>query len=81
MTRLARLPATFDVDVRKVPEGAVTVSLSDDLRRELAQLAREAQTTEDELVLKAVKSLVQAHRAPAVPRFARRLGPLAVEED
>lgn len=56
----------------------ITISLSDDSKVELAQMARESHLTEDELVERAIRHLVQAHRGPAIPRFARRLGPIAI---
>ena len=48
---------------------------------ELGKMAREAHTTEDELIRQAIKYLFQVHRGPAIPRFARRLGPMVVAED
>lgn len=66
---------------RPFPMADITITLSGRLMLELAQAAREAGTTEAELVQRAIKSLVQAQRGPAIPRFARRLGPLALAED
>jgi hypothetical protein len=63
------------------PSATITITLSGRLMLELAQMAREADTTEDDLAHRAIKSLVQAHRSPGIPRFARRLGPLALAED
>jgi predicted transcriptional regulator len=56
----------------------IAISLDDDVVRELAQLARETQTSEEALAGVAIERLVQSHRAPAVPPFARRLGPLVI---
>jgi hypothetical protein len=64
-----------------LPRANITITLSGRLMRELAQTARDADTTEDELVHRAIECLVQAHRGPRIPRFARRLGPLALAED
>jgi predicted transcriptional regulator len=55
----------------------IAVSLDDDVVRELAELAREAHLSEEALVREAIDRLVQSHHAPAIPRFARHLGPLA----
>ena len=57
----------------------LAISLDDDLARELAELAREAQLSEEELAREAVENLLQAHHGPAIPRFARRLGPLVTK--
>jgi predicted transcriptional regulator len=54
----------------------IAISLEDEVARELAQLAREAQLSEEALVREAIERLVQSHHAPAIPPFARRLGPL-----
>jgi hypothetical protein len=64
-----------------LPRANITITLSGRLMLELAQLAREADTTEDELAHRAIKCLVQAHRGPGIPRFARRLGPLALAQE
>jgi hypothetical protein len=59
----------------------ITISLDDKLRSELADMAREAGTSEDELIRSSIKQLLEFHRGPAgIPRFARRLGPLALPE-
>jgi hypothetical protein len=60
------------------PEPTITIALPKPLRLELGQIARQAKTTEGELIQQAVESLVQAQRGPAIPRFARRLGPIAI---
>jgi predicted transcriptional regulator len=57
----------------------IAISLEDEVVRELAQLAREEQLSEDALVREAVERLVQSRHAPAVPRFARRVGPLVIQ--
>jgi hypothetical protein len=56
----------------------IALSITDEEAGRLAQLAREARTTEEELLRQAVQNLVQDRRRPAIPRFARRVGPLAV---
>jgi predicted transcriptional regulator len=56
----------------------IALSLDDDVVRELAQLAHEAQVSEEALAREAIERLLQARHAPPVPRFARRLGPLAL---
>lgn len=58
----------------------IRIALSQPLMRELAQMAREAETTEGELIHRAILGLVQARRGPGIPRFARRLGPIAIPE-
>ena len=70
-----------EMDDRGLTRANITITLSGRLRQELARMAREADTTEDALVHRAIKCLVQAHRGPGIPRFARRLGPLALAED
>lgn len=57
----------------------IVISLDDDGVRKLAQLAREAQLSEEALVRETIERLVQSHAAPAIPRFARRLGPLVTQ--
>jgi predicted transcriptional regulator len=56
----------------------IALSLDDDIVRELAQLAHEAQVSQEALAREAIEGLLQARHAPPVPRFARRLGPLAL---
>jgi predicted transcriptional regulator len=56
----------------------IALSLDDDIVRELAQLAHEAQVSQEALAREAIERLLQARHAPPVPRFARRLGPLAL---
>jgi hypothetical protein len=60
------------------PQPTISIALPEPLRLELGQLARQAKTTEGELIQQAVEYLVQAQRGPAIPRFARRLGPIAI---
>jgi len=55
----------------------VAISLEDGELRELARIARDAGMTEEELLREAVEQLLLSWRSPAIPRFARRLGPLA----
>ncbi len=57
----------------------LAISLDDDVARELAELAREAHLSEEALAREAVENMLQAHHGPAVPRFARRLGPLVTK--
>ena len=59
----------------------VRIALSEPLRIELARMARDAKKTEDEIVENGIRSLLQAQRHPAIPRFARRLGPLVPDDD
>lgn len=59
----------------------IRIALSQPLMREVAEMARDAQTTEDALVRRAIEALVRAQRGPGIPRFARRLGPIAIAED
>lgn len=70
-----------EMDHRTLPRANMTITLSGSLMLELAQMARKGDTTEDELVHRAIKRLVQAQRGPGIPRFARRLGPLVLDED
>ena len=55
----------------------IAISLDDEEVRGLARMAHEAGLTEEELLRKAVDQLLLSWRTPAIPRFARRLGPLA----
>ena len=64
-----------------LPGQSITIALNERLRLELAEMARDAETTEDELIQRAIKGLVQARRGPGIPRYASRLGPIALEED
>jgi len=54
----------------------IAVSLEEEQVRGLARMAHEAGLTEEELLREAVDQLLLSWRTP-VPRFARRLGPLA----
>jgi hypothetical protein len=56
------------------------VSLDDDQMVELGELARESKVSENDVVREAIDRLLQAHRGPGTPRFARRLGPLVIKE-
>jgi hypothetical protein len=59
----------------------ITISLDDDLMIELAQVARDERKTENDLVREGVERLLHSRlTGPSVPRFARRLGPLAIPE-
>ena len=58
----------------------LTVSLDDDEMVELGKLARESGVSENDVVREAIDRLLQSHRGPGTPRFARRLGPLAIVE-
>lgn len=57
----------------------IAISLEDEVVRELAELAREAQLSEEALVREAIERLVKSRHAPAIPPFARRLGPLVIQ--
>ena len=59
---------------------SITIALPEPLRIELAEMARNAKTTEGDLVERAVEGLIQAHRGVGIPRFARRLGPIVVTQ-
>jgi hypothetical protein len=61
-------------------ERSITVTLPEALATELASMSCGAETTQEDLVVTAVRRLVQIRRAPTVPRYARRLGPMAVPE-
>ena len=58
----------------------LTISLDDDQMVELGKLARESGVSENDVVREAIDRLLQSHRGPGTPRFARRLGPLAIVE-
>ena len=56
----------------------ITVSLDDTLMAELSQIARAEGTTEADLVVEGAERLIHSRLpGPDIPRFARRLGPLA----
>lgn len=60
----------------------LTVSLDEDLMSKLVQLARDERTNEAALVREGVERLLHSRLAgPGIPRFARRLGPLALSEN
>jgi hypothetical protein len=65
-----------DPDMAAHPQASITIALSQPLMIELTEMAREGDTTEHELIQRAVEGLLRGQRAPVVPRFARRLGPL-----
>ena len=72
----ARSVLRHDVAVAKI-----TISLDDDLMVKLTQLARDEQTTEADLVREGIERLLHSRlTGPGIPRFARRLGPLAIPE-
>lgn len=59
----------------------ISLPLDDDLMAELAQVARDEHTTEAELIRQGIERLLHSRlTGPSIPRFARRLGPLAVPE-
>jgi hypothetical protein len=59
----------------------ITISLDDDLMAELAQVAHDERTTEADLVREGIERLLHSRlTGPGIPRFARRLGPLAIPE-
>jgi hypothetical protein len=45
---------------------------------ELGKMALESRVSENDLVREAIDRLLQSHRGPGTPPFARRLGPLVV---
>jgi metal-responsive CopG/Arc/MetJ family transcriptional regulator len=55
----------------------IAISLDEEQVRELASMAHDAGMSEEELVREAVDQLLLSWRTPSIPRFARRLGPLA----
>jgi metal-responsive CopG/Arc/MetJ family transcriptional regulator len=60
----------------------ITISLDDDLMAELAQVAHQERTTEADLVREGIERLLHSRlTGPGIPRFARRLGPLAIPEN
>jgi hypothetical protein len=59
----------------------ITIVVPERLQLALAVAAREANTTEEELVQWAIAGMVQAHQGPAIPRFARRIGPIAIDTE
>jgi hypothetical protein len=60
------------------PQASITIALRQPLMVALTQMATEANTTEDALIQRAIEGLVQARLGPGIPRFARRLGPIAL---
>lgn len=59
----------------------ITISLDDGLMAELVQVAHDERTTEADLVREGIERLLHSRlTGPSVPRFARRLGPLATPE-
>jgi hypothetical protein len=64
-----------------VAMATMTISLDDQLMAELAQVAHDEHTTEADLVREGIERLLHSRlTGPSVPRFARRLGPLAIPE-
>ena len=59
----------------------ITIVVPERIQLVLAEVAREAKTTEEELVQRAIAGVVQAHQRPAIPRFARRIGPIAIDAE
>jgi len=55
----------------------ITLSLDDEVARQLSDSARKAGMSEAEFVRLAIVRLLQSQHGPAVPRFARHLGPLS----
>jgi hypothetical protein len=71
-------PAGWGHDVAMA---TITISLDDELMAELAQVARDERTTEADLVREGIERLIHSRlTGPSVPRFARRLGPLAIPD-
>jgi len=57
----------------------ITISLDDDLMSEVAQVARDERTTEADLVREGIERVLNSRLTGlSIPRFARRLGPLAI---
>jgi hypothetical protein len=54
----------------------IAILLDDAQSSELARMAQQSHLTEEELLRHVVDQLLRANHAPAVPRYARRLGPL-----
>jgi hypothetical protein len=63
------------------PELTITITLTPPVRVELARLARDRHASEGELIRGAVEGLVRSERRPGIPRYARRLGPIAPAEE
>ena len=59
----------------------ITIVVPERMQVALAEVAQEARTTEEELVQRAIAAVVQAHQGPAIPRFARRMGPIAIDAE
>ncbi len=55
----------------------IAISLDDEEVRELARMAVDAGVSEEELLRETIQSLLFSRHSVAIPRFARRLGPLA----
>jgi metal-responsive CopG/Arc/MetJ family transcriptional regulator len=58
----------------------MTIDMPEELVLKLTEAAREEGKTESDLILEAVQQLLHLRRATAnvpIPRFARRVGPLA----
>ena len=65
----------------EVAMAIITISLDDELMGELTQVAADEGTTEADLVREGIERLLHSRLSgPSVPRFARRLGPLAIPE-
>ena len=82
MESLADRTKKLNLDLRHhVAMAEITISLRDDLMAEVAQMARDEHTTEAELVREGIERLIHSRlTGPSIPRFARRLGPLAIPE-
>jgi predicted transcriptional regulator len=57
-----------------------TILLDDDQARRLAEMAKETRLSEEELLHRAVVEVLGTRGASAVPRYARRLGPLTIDQ-
>ena len=75
-------PSYGDVDLmHDVAMTEISISLDDDLVAELVQVAQDEGTTEAELIREGVERLLHSRlTGSSIPRFARRLGPLALPE-
>ena len=58
----------------------IAVPLDDAEGRKLSELAKEAGISEPELIRRTIEGVLLARRGQAVPRYARRLGPLVFSD-
>ena len=60
---------------------AITIVVPERMQLALAEVARETKMTEEELVQRAIAGVVEAHQGAGIPRFARRIGPIAIDAE